>query len=481
MITKGQVRNYSINSIGPIINFLVAIITLPIYIKYVGNERYGVISIIWILLGYAGFLDLGLSRASENALAKATVYRSIERSSIIISTVAMNASLGIVGAFLIYVFASVFFGYFVATTPAMNDEIRASLPWVAAFFPLALVNGIVTGSLDSREKFFSANVISVFGAVIGQIVPAICAVYVTPKLDVVVPAAVIARAAGVVTGLLYVFFLERPIIRNSVKISTIKKLLSYGGWITVTSVVNPLLVSLDQFVIGSVVGIGTVTYYAVSVTLVTRLQIFATAMARTLFPRLSRAGSEEARELAEKAMILLSFGFALPCCAAILTIKHILNIWMGSDFSNSATLISQILLLGGWINGAAQIPFGVLQAQGRPDITAKFHAAELLPFAIVLWALASNFGLTGAAIAWSIRVTADACLMVWAAKFSRRSVMKLIIPAIFLISSFLLVRYFDPSIWVSAVVSVFMGILIACSALACNSTLRKNIPKLQRF
>jgi hypothetical protein len=47
----------------------------------------------------------------------------------------------------------------------------------------------------------------------------------------------------------------------------------------------------------------------------------------------------------------------------------------------------------------------------RPDLTAKFHAAEFLPFLCVLWLGVHYYGLSGAAWAWTFRVALDSALL----------------------------------------------------------------------
>ena len=70
MSRKTLKTSFAINLLSPLARIAVALVTVPIYIRHVGDARYGVISIMWVLLGYFGFLDLGLSRAATNALAK---------------------------------------------------------------------------------------------------------------------------------------------------------------------------------------------------------------------------------------------------------------------------------------------------------------------------------------------------------------------------------------------------------------------------
>jgi O-antigen/teichoic acid export membrane protein len=57
-------RNFIVNLLSPAMRIAVAFVTIPIYLHHVGEARYGVISIVWVLLGLFGFLDLGLSRRS---------------------------------------------------------------------------------------------------------------------------------------------------------------------------------------------------------------------------------------------------------------------------------------------------------------------------------------------------------------------------------------------------------------------------------
>ena len=75
-----------------------------------------------------------------------------------------------------------------------------------------------------------------------------------------------------------------------------------------------------------------------------------------------------------------------------------------------------------WVffNALAQIPFAQIQAYGKSRVTAVIHLIELIPYLIILFYLVKNYGLVGAAIAWSIRVISDYIILAWcAARLSR--------------------------------------------------------------
>jgi O-antigen/teichoic acid export membrane protein len=84
---------------------------------------------------------------------------------------------------------------------------------------------------------------------------------------------------------------------------------------------------------------------------------------------------------------------------------------LGPAFAEESTLVLQILAVGVLINSLAHTPYSLVQVLGRPDLTAKFHLAELPLHVLLSWWLISLWGTTGAALAWSIRVAVDALLL----------------------------------------------------------------------
>jgi O-antigen/teichoic acid export membrane protein len=480
MKMRGIKANFVFNVAGPIVSLAVALIATSIFVSHIGLARFGLLAIIWRLLGYFGFLDLGLSRASANALAKLRDPSSQEkRAKVLMTAFWLNLSLGIAGGIIFY-FTGIFFIEHLLTVPAnLRPEIETSFPWVACVLPLALVSGLGFGALESRERFLSTNVLQVVGSTAGLVVPLLCAVFISPSLSVVIPATVITRGLSVLLFLGFVLKGEWPLSPQNFDWKQAKILLSYGGWISVTNVISPFLASVDQLMIGSMLGVAAVAHYSVPMSLAVRSQLLAAALSRTLFPRLSRVTRDEAKGLTEKALVTLGYAYGAICAAAVVLAQPFIDLWMGKDFGLIAGPIGKLLLLGAWTNGLAFIFFAFLQGQGRPDIVAKLHALEIIPYVILLWFLVSHFGLFGAAFSWDIMVTLEAVFLFTAARFPPARLTQLVPPLGIILAAYLYVCIASPAILNAFLTAAVLSAGVAVAALIFDTNAREFVASLR--
>ena len=466
LIFRGIKTNFFFNVVGPLTALLVALITVPIYVAHIGAARYGFLSITWVLLGYFGFLDLGLTRASTNALAKLGHSSSREaRAKILVTSLSINFFLGIVGGIIFYI-SGKFLIELLLTLPAeLKPEVDKAFPWISFLLPLALIVGPAGGALESRERFLAANVLQVLGNILALVLPAISAVFISPSLSVVIPTAVISRGLSILIYLGFVLHDEGPLSLRHFDRMQCRALLGYGGWVSVSNIIGPLLGFSDQLVIGSVLGVAAVAHYSVPMSLIMRSQIFAAALSRTLFPRMSRLTSHQATQLAEKAFVILAYAYGAICAAAIVLAWPFLELWMGKEFGAISGPIAELLLIGGWTNGLYFIIGSLLTAQGRPDIVAKVDALEIVPYIILVWFLANQFGLLGAAVAWTIMVTCEMGISFLVAQFRLGLLFQLIPPFGFILAAYLFVCISPPTILNALLAACVLAPGVAISAM----------------
>jgi len=433
--------NFVFNIVGAVLPIGIAFVTVPIYIHHVGMARYGVLSIIWILVGYFSFLDLGLSRASANALAKLQDASHDERVGVLLIAFAINIVLGIFGGAILYLIGYYLLENLIILPKELKLELEGVFFWIAALVPLGLISGVAAGALEARERFLLTNLLQSIGSVGVQVIPLIAAMLISPSLAIVIPACVASRILAICLIFVAVILHERPLIFKSANLKMFLSLLSYGGWVSVTNLLSPIVTSLDQVVIGSVQGAASITYYTVPMSFVARSQIFPAALARTLFPRLSWFSPEAAKDLAESAMLTLGFVSSAVCAAAIVLSRPFITIWMGTDFAWAAAPVAELLFIGAWINGLAYIPFAQLQGQGRPDIISKYLLVEVLPFFLILWFLTNHFGIMGAAAAWVIRTPFHFIFFLLVLRFSFHKVLPLVLPLVPVLCAYILVQF----------------------------------------
>ncbi len=191
-------------------------------------------------------------------------------------------------------------------------------------------------------------------------------------------------------------------------------LVRFGGWITVSNIVSPLMVTMDRFLIGALASMTAVAYYATPNEVVTKLLIIPSALVGVMFPAFSTSFEFDRDRTAAlyKRCVKYVFLTLFPLVLLTVVLAHRgLTLWLGADFAQHSFRVLQWLAVGVFINSLSQIPFALVQGAGRPDLTAKLHLMELPCYLLGLWWLISAYGVEGAAIAWTARVVVDALIL----------------------------------------------------------------------
>jgi O-antigen/teichoic acid export membrane protein len=414
-------KNTVLNLLGLGLPLLVGLMTIPAIVKALGTQRFGILSLIWVVFGYFGFFDLGLGRATTKFIAEAL--GKGERHKIpkyLWTTAAFQVVLGFVGTLALILMTPLLVEKILNVPQAFIAETKLTFYLIAWALPVTILSMSFRGVLEAAQRFDLVNAVKIpasaafylfplFGVWMGLNLPGIVVLLILSRL--------LAFLAWVV--LCYKTF---PELRAPITFcrDAVGPLLSFGGWVALSGVIWPVIASIDRLLIGSLLTMDSVSFYSAPYEVVMRLGIIPGSLAMTLFPAFSHLdGGKELRQTqalygrSTKYLLIVSGAVALPM---ILLARPILEIWLGPEFARQSTLVFQILVFGFLLNSLSSIPFGYLQAVGRADLPTKIQLVELVGYIPVLWILIKWQGIVGAAAAWTLRVSAEMFLLFFAAR-----------------------------------------------------------------
>lgn len=414
-------RNSLINLLAQAVPLILGVVSIPVMVSHLGTARFGLLSLWWVLLGNTSVVDLGLGRATTMFVAEALAEQDRNRlSRVIWTSVSLQTLVGITVGVLIASTVPFFLQHVLRTPLDLMSEGRISFMIFAGILGVALPAASFRGALEATQRFdlvclvkgplnssmflLPLLVIAMHGSLIG--------------IAVVLAAAVGLACVAYLCLCLYLLpeirHVTRP-TRNSVA-----SLAHYAGWVSVSNFVSPILAYADRFFIGSFLGLTAVAYYSAPYDAVTRLWILPSSISSTLFPAFTTLRGRESQNKLN-AIYARSLKYLLLCIGPLVLVitiyaEDILRMWLGLGFAARSTWVLQLLAVGVLVNSLGWVPFSLLQGQGRPDLTAKFHLLEL-PFHLVLLSvLLMSMGIMGAALAWTLRVVVDAALVFVACK-----------------------------------------------------------------
>lgn len=406
-------RNTIWNFLGVAAPVPAALVAIPLLIAGLGQERFGLLTIAWAVMGYFSVFDFGLSRATTGFLAQACHDGDEEAArQLFWSSTAAHLSLGVAGGVLLAL-AAPFLGRVLDIAPSLRAETATVFALLALSVPILLLTSVTRGVLEAVHRFDLVNAVKLPASLITYLGP-LAALAFTDRLPPVVLVILVARMGVLVS---YVAMCTRvlPAVRTfrAPRVLDLRPLAALGGWITVGTVLAPVMVSIDRFVIGSVVSVAAVVAYAAPYEVVTKLWMFSASLLGVLFPRFAILATDpaELRELYWRALLWLGLCTTPVAVLMVAFAPEFFRAWLGAEIAAQGVVVAQWLTIGVLINVLAQVPYTVLQATGHADAAGKLQLFELPLYAVVIWMAAAQWGVAGVAIGWTVRAAADAILM----------------------------------------------------------------------
>lgn len=412
-------KNTIWNMVGQVLPLAIAVVSIPRLVHGLGTARFGILTLAWAVTGYFSVFDLGLGRALTKLVAERLgTPRADEIPDYVNSGLAFMVLLGFAGAVVLAALSKIL-STAVFNIPAGSEgETTAVIRILAASLPFVILTAGLRGVLEAYHRFPALNTVRIGVGAANYLVPLLLLPF-TTNLAWLVAALFITRAIGTFIHF-YLCRQELPAVTIGQRFgkTQMKELLSFGGWMTVSNIVGPLLVYVDRFLIGIFASMAAVSYYTTPYEMATKLWLVPAALTGVLFPAFSTSFVQDrarALRLYHRGLRYMFLGLFPVVLMATALAPLGFKLWLGSDFAVRSAPVFQWLVIAVFINCLANIPFAYLQALGRPDLTAKFHLLELPVYAAFLIFAIQRYGTMGAAVAWFVRIVIDSVLLFSAA------------------------------------------------------------------
>lgn len=404
-------QNITANYISQIYVTLVSILMLPLYIKYMGAEAYGLIGFFMMLQAFFVLLDLGLTPTIGRETARyhgggmpSLEYRQLYRAlSLIFSAVA------IVGGGALFLLSDVVVNRWLNVESLSLPEVTLAVKIMAICIAMRWMTGLYRGVITGSERLVW---LSGFNAIVATlrfilVLPVMWFYGFTPFVFFTYQL-LVALVEIIGLGLKSQKLLTSA--KNPGEIvgwsfEPIKPVLRFALSIAFTSSVWVLVTQTDKLVLSGILPLEEYGYFTLAVLVASGIMVISGPISTAIMPRMARLYAEGKNdELIQiyrnstqiVSVIAGSAAITLACCA-----QQLLFAWTGDPLlAAKAAPILQLYAIGNGFLAVAAFPYYLQYAKGN----LRYHlignacmVVVLIP--CIIWA-ARSYGGLGAAYVW---------------------------------------------------------------------------------
>jgi O-antigen/teichoic acid export membrane protein len=396
-------RAISHNYIFLAISTLAFLILTPIAIRVMGEEMYGLWSMLNAILLFSGIGVLGMGTV-VNKFASEGGEQALQINSILsAATIILLPMSGLV-ALILFLGRGWIASQF-GLAPGYQQQFSVAMIFTAlSIFPQFL-GRIPHGYLLSQLKNKLARAVEL-GINISMLTGAVIIAYIAQNLIWMALWAFIVQTIGMAT--LFAIVLSEINFQWKIEVPVFRRLLSFSGFSFLESLAVSLFQQFDRILVGFLLGPAAAGVYSVGTSVALRLSIVAGQATEVMLPYASRKYSDNEhvglystfRKMSKIIALLIGMFAAL----LILWMDKLLSLWISPEYSIKYTKIFCVFILAYFLISLSRVGHQTLTGMGKARFTSLMYLFTSILMLAGVYLLTKRNGLMGAAMANLIMV-----------------------------------------------------------------------------
>lgn len=401
------VRAVSHNWLGRFCAIGITFLVTPAIIRGVGDEAYGMWTMVISLGVYYGLSNLGLRAAGVKYIAEYDSHDDQESvNSVLMTMLAAYVPLSVLVLLLAVVLAFVFPAIVESSLP--DNTVRTVILITALSASIGIVGQTFSAVLVARRKFGQINALSVTAQMVqgAGIILAVNTGHGLILMATIVLA--VMTSQQVATYWLAMRAAGHPRLRpQHFRRSTLRLLLNFGVLNVAVAAARKFMNYGGGLIVGVMVGPVMVAYYGVAASLVRKLEDLGKGVNSVLMPVVSELDARGEREelagaflLASRTVLAIAIGVAT---VFVLLGQSLLSMWIDPGYGVMSYPVLILLAVGMALRLPRNAAANVLKGTARVRPLAKIGVVEACVALALGCVLVWNYGMLG--MAWAAVAT----------------------------------------------------------------------------
>lgn len=402
--------NIIANLVGRSWTTLLGIICIPLYLKFLGIEAYGLVGFFATLHGLLGLLDLGIGATLNREIARLSVSEDSagNQRDLVRTLESIYWGIAIAGGGTVYFLAPFIAQSWIQTQDLSPDTVLLAVRLMGVAVALQFPFSLYQGGLMGLQRQVLVNIILVVTGTIRSVGALLVLWLVSPTIEAFFVWQVVSGLVGSAIFLVAMWrCLPRSVAFPRFRCDILQNVWKYAAAISANALIGVVLTQLDKVILSKMLTLKMFAYYSIASTVSAAIWALIIPFNSALFPRFVQLHEcdkkEELRLLLHRSSQMLSFVLLPVSSVLIIFSGEILLIWThDAVIADNARAITSLLVIGTTINGITSIPAYAASAFGWPKLitaTNLIQAIIIVPLIVVL-----TFWLqgVGAGLAWVI-------------------------------------------------------------------------------